>query len=82
MASEMEKTPHAFLRRREAGRYLKEKFGFCSARSLAKLAVYGEGPLFRKAGSAALYEPEELDRWALSRIGPPRRSTSKSEEAA
>ncbi len=70
-----------FLRRQDAGRYLKERYGFGSARSLAKLAVYGEGPLFRKAGAAVLYELDELDRWALAQIGGLRRST-RDEEAA
>ncbi len=70
-----------YMRRREAGAYLRQKFGFGSARSLAIAASYGTGPLFHKAGKAALYEPAELDRWAVSKIGEPRRCTRKAEKA-
>jgi hypothetical protein len=70
-----------FLRRKAAGEYLKTKFGFGSEKTLAKLASVGGGPEFRKAGSAALYEPEKLDEWALAKIGDPVRSTSEMEVA-
>lgn len=65
-----------YLRRRAAGEYLKNKFGFGSEKTLAKLASVGGGPVFRKAGVAALYEPEALDRWALAKISAPLASTS------
>ncbi|THD45211.1 MAG: hypothetical protein E7774_08505 [Bradyrhizobium sp.] len=65
-----------YLRRKTAGIYLRNKYGFGSEKSLAKLASVGGGPEFRKAGSAALYEPSKLDEWAVSKIGKPRRSTS------
>lgn len=65
-----------FLRRDAAAKYLKEKYGFGSARTLAKLACIGGGPVFRKAGSIVLYEPEKLDEWARSQIGRPQLSTS------
>ena len=65
-----------YLRRKAAGDYLKQKFGFGSEKTLAKLACLGGGPEFRKAANAALYEPEKLDEWALAKIGPPKRSTS------
>jgi hypothetical protein len=71
-----------FLRRKAAGEYLKSKFGFGSEKSLAKLASVGGGPEFRKAGTAALYEMEALDRWAMSRIGRPQSSTSDTPKAA
>jgi len=38
-----------YLRRKQAGVYLKEKYGFGSERTLAKLACVGGGPEFRKA---------------------------------
>lgn len=69
-------TQPQFLRRKDAGDYLKTKFGFGSEKTLAKLACVGGGPEFRKAGVAALYEPEALDRWALAKIGAPQSSTS------
>lgn len=65
-----------FLRRKAAGEYLKTRYGFCSEKSLAKMATLGGGPIFRKAGTAALYLKDDLDRWALSRIGEPQASTS------
>lgn len=65
-----------FLRRKAAGEYLKSTFGFGSEKTLAKLASVGGGPEFRKAGVAALYEPEALDRWAMAKIGAPQSSTS------
>jgi hypothetical protein len=43
---------------------------------MAKLAVVGGGPLFRKAGRFPLYEIVDLDAWAHLKLGPKRRSTS------
>lgn len=71
--------PTTFLRRPQAGEYLREKYGFGSPRTLAKLACVGGGPRFRKAGTRiALYEREELDYWALSRVSAPIRHTAES----
>ena len=69
-------TQPQFLRRKDAGEYLKSKFGFGSERTLAKLASVGGGPEFRKRNVTVLYEPEALDRWALAKIGAPQSSTS------
>jgi hypothetical protein len=67
-----------FLRRSEAAAYVTQRYGFpCSRQWLAKLAVMGGGPVFRKAGRYPIYQPDELDRWAQARIGPPQRSTSE-----
>ena len=67
-----------FLRRSDAATYITDRYGFpCSRQWLAKLAVIGGGPVFRKAGRYPVYEPSELDRWAEARIGPPQRSTSE-----
>jgi hypothetical protein len=65
-----------FLRRKQAGKYLKETYGFGSERTLAKLACTGGGPEFRKAGPAVLYEIPVLDNWAQSKISGPQGSTS------
>ncbi len=65
-----------YLRRKQAGEYLKAKYGFGSEKTLAKLACLGGGPEFRKAAKAAIYEPAKLDEWALAKIGAPQRSTS------
>lgn len=66
-----------FLRRNDAARHVRETWGLpCSPKWLAKLAVVGGGPIFRKAGKTPLYAPADLDAWAQARIGVPRRSTS------
>lgn len=66
-----------YLRRVDAARYVREQWGIpCSYRWLAKLAVTGDGPIFRKAGRFPVYLPTDLDAWAEGRIGEPRRSTS------
>jgi hypothetical protein len=66
-----------FLRRVDAAAYVTERYGFpCSRQWLAKLAVVGGGPMFRKAGRYPIYDPADLDRWARARIGPAQRSTS------
>jgi hypothetical protein len=44
---------------------------------LAKLAVTGGGPVFRKARRDPLYADEDLDAFALSIIGPRMKSTSE-----
>jgi hypothetical protein len=71
-----------FLRRRDAANYLKRKYGFGAARTLAKLAVIGGGPAFYKAGAIVLYQPQALDAWAIAKIGAVRVSTSDSGESA
>ena len=45
---------------------------------LAKLAVVGGGPIFRKAGRFPIYTDVDLDTWAQGRISAPRCSTSAS----
>ncbi len=65
-----------FLRRKQAGNYLIGKYGFGSYRTLAKMVVTGGGPEFHKAGRAVLYTADALDRWAQSKIGVARRSSS------
>ena len=61
--------------------YLRVKFGHGSEKTLAKLAVTGGGPVYRKAGKMVFYTPEDLDNWALSMMGVPRRTTSDVAEA-
>lgn len=69
-------TQPRFMRRKQAGDYLTNKYGFGAARTLAKLVVTGGGPEFHKAGRIVLYTKEAIDNWALSKIGVARRSTS------
>lgn len=70
-----------FIRRDAAAAYLKEKYGFGAARTLAKGAVTGDTPEFHKAGRIVLYTREALDAWALSKIGAPQKSTSDAAAA-
>ena len=66
-----------YLRREQAALYVRREWGMpCSGRWLAKLAVTGGGPVFRKAGRFPIYARSDLDAWAEGRIGAPRRSTS------
>ena len=68
-----------FLRRADAAAYVRQTYGFpCSRQWLAKLAVVGGGPIFRKAGRYPIYRPTDLDAWAQARIGPAQASTSGS----
>jgi hypothetical protein len=70
-------TPQRYLRRVNAAHYVRETWGIpCSPKWLAKLAVTGGGPIYRKAGRFPIYKPTDLDAWAEARIGIPRRSTS------
>jgi hypothetical protein len=72
-----------FLRRGDAAHYVERRWGIrCAKQTLAKLAVVGGGPPFRKAGITPLYNPADLDSWARAKIGPLRNSTSDAGEAA
>jgi hypothetical protein len=71
-----------FLRRKAASDYLRETHGLDRAPStLAKLAVIGGGPIFRRAGNVPLYAIEDLDEWVASKLSAPMRSTSESASA-
>jgi hypothetical protein len=66
-----------FLRRKQAADHIIRVWGIpISPRTLAKLAVVGGGPPFRKAGRFPMYEPADLDAWIEQRLGPKRTSTS------
>jgi hypothetical protein len=73
--------PKQFFRRNEAAAYIKERYGFGSFRTLAKLACLGGGPRFRKAGRIVLYLPDDLDAWAQAQISAPVGSTSEAPRA-
>ena len=67
-----------FLRRQAASEYLAENWGISRAPgTLAKLATIGGGPTFRRAGRVPLYSPDDLDKWAASKLSAPMRSTSE-----
>jgi hypothetical protein len=66
-----------FLRRKAASQYLDETWGVIRTPStLAKYAVIGGGPVFRRDSRFPLYLPDDLDAWAASRLSAPMRSTS------
>jgi hypothetical protein len=67
-----------FYRRKDAAKYLKEKYAQSIGDSLlSKLACKGGGPPFRKIAGDAIYEQDDLDAFAISRIGPKINSTSE-----
>lgn len=71
------------LRRNEAAAYVARTYGIpCATRTLARLAVVGGGPAFRKAGPFPLYAMADLDGWASGKLGPLVRTTSETREAA
>ncbi|RUQ75254.1 hypothetical protein EJ913_04205 [Azospirillum doebereinerae] len=67
------------LRRWEASEYLALVHGITIASTtLAKKASVGGGPAFNKGENRTpLYPVEELDRWALKRLGKLVHSTSE-----
>ena len=68
---------HRFLRRKAASQYLEETWGLNRAPgTLAKYAVIGGGPTFRRAGRVPLYTTDDLDKWVASKLEEPMRSTS------
>jgi hypothetical protein len=70
--------PRRLLRRSGAAKHVEETFGIpVSPKTLAKLAVVGGGPKFRKAGRIPLYDPPDLDEWARSKLSPLVSSTSE-----
>jgi len=72
-----------YMGRKAASAYLISNWGLKrSVNYLAKLAVIGGGPAFRKAGRAPLYTAEDLDAWASELIGPRVRSTSELPQRA
>ncbi len=72
-----------YLNRKAASEYLFSVWSLRrSVNYLAKLAVVGGGPPFRKGGRDPLYTTDDLDAWAKSKIGPLVRSTSEAARAA
>lgn len=76
----MDKTslePLRLLRRVAAARHIQEKWGYpCSPGTLAKYAVIGGGPPFRKASRYPLYDPNDLDGWISDKLSDRVTSTS------
>src|SRR4051812_43810192 len=76
--TELHPPPQPLKRRAAASAYLRERWGVDRAPgTLAKLAVVGGGPRFRKAGRIPLYAPADLDAWASWLLGEAVASTSE-----
>ncbi len=72
--------PKQYQTRREIAQYLTD-LGFPVApATLAKYATLGGGPVMRKFGRRALYDPVTSLEWAQSKLSSPRRSTSDKGE--
>jgi hypothetical protein len=66
------------MRRADAARYIREAHGIpCAPTTLAKYAVLGGGPVFRKAGKFPIYSRDDLDAWVNQRLSKPVLSTSE-----
>jgi hypothetical protein len=65
------------MTRAETAQYITDHWFPCSPKTLAKLAVIGGGPAFRKAGRVPLYSEASVDAWAASKIGPLVHSTTE-----
>jgi hypothetical protein len=50
----------------------------CAPSTLAKLAVSGGGPVFRRIGRVPYYCPEHLDAFVVSKLSRPMLSTSQT----
>lgn len=70
------------LTRKEAAKYLTEHYGPTSEPALAKAAVTGGGPPYRKYGRWPLYAEADLDTYGESRLGPLVTSTAQMSGAA
>jgi len=71
-------SPRRMLRRHAAATHVEEQWGYpLSPKTLAKLAVIGGGPRFRKAGRIPLYDPADLDDWVRSKLSRAIASTSE-----
>lgn len=66
-----------YLRRNKAAEYLQDHYGAYTTETLAKLAVVGGGPRFRRLGRFPVYTQRDLDNWARSRMSPLVSSTSE-----
>ncbi len=66
-----------YLRRDDAAAYLKSKIGFGAPATLARLAVQGGGPAFRRIGRIPVYRKSDLDEWIVEKTSPTVRSTSE-----
>lgn len=72
-ADEANNSGMPWLTRDKAASYLRSAGYPISDQRLAKLAVTGDGPEYRRWGSRVLYDPTLLMKWAKNRKGTPGR---------
>jgi hypothetical protein len=82
MTNNFSARPEQLFRREEAARYLRDSWKIqLSAGTLAKLAVSGSGPEYRKSGRTPLYPQDALDSYAQARLSRRVRSTAELRDA-
>ena len=60
------------LTRKDVAQRLQADHGLSyTVATLANLATDGEGPVYRLVAGRAIYLPDDVDRWAATRIGKP-----------
>jgi hypothetical protein len=67
-----------FKSRSQAAEYLTERGLPITKSTLQKLACTGGGPVYRIWGNRSVYAVEDLDRYAETKLTPPRKSTSEA----
>jgi predicted DNA-binding transcriptional regulator AlpA len=71
-----------YLTRNEVSERCKSRGLSIAKQTLAKLAVTGGGPAFRKFGNRVVYDPADVEAWIERRLTGPRKSTSEVQIAA
>lgn len=66
-----------YLSRAQAADYLQERYGCYKKQTLARMAVDGTGPTFKKMGAFTYYLESDLDSWVAERMSAPVRSTTE-----
>jgi hypothetical protein len=71
------------LTRHHVPAYLLNRWGLrCSHSTLARLAVNGGAPAFRKTGRDVYYDISALDAWAQQKLGPAAETAAEHREIA
>jgi hypothetical protein len=69
------------MRRKKTAEYVREvHFQPLEESTLATMATRGGGPPYHKIGSVVLYDRDDVDTWALERLGRAVSSTSELRE--
>ena len=82
MPNEADRAARPKLTRPDAARRIREVHGLpCTSETLATKAWDGSGPPYRVAMGKTFYDPDDVDRWAQSRISPPVRKAADARRA-